>query len=90
MMNYELFPFLMIFIYILIFVIILLFLLGIRIIKENQRGIQIRNKKYLKTVEPGFYYIIPFIDKFVKVRNEDYDRIFRELIDTGKMIHEPK
>ena len=47
--------------------IILIFLLGIRIIRPTQRGLKERLGKYKKFCNPGFHWIIPFIDRMIKI-----------------------
>lgn len=46
---------------------ILVFFLGIRIIKPTQRGLVERLGKYQKCIQPGFHWIIPVIDRVVKI-----------------------
>jgi regulator of protease activity HflC (stomatin/prohibitin superfamily) len=46
---------------------ITVFFLGIRIIRPTQRGVKERLGKYSKYCKPGFHWIIPFIDKLVKI-----------------------
>ena len=52
-------PFLIFFIFI--------FLIGIRIIRPTEKGLIERLGKYKKTAEQGFHWIIPGIDKIIKV-----------------------
>ena len=52
---------------IIIAAIVLIFLLGIRIIRPTQRGLKERLGKYKKFANPGFHWIIPIIDKMIKV-----------------------
>lgn len=59
---------------IVVFIIVILFLIFIYmknncfvIIKQSQKGILERNKKFYKILEPGFHFAIPFIDKTTKV-----------------------
>lgn len=40
---------------------------GIRIINQYERGVVLRLGKYLRTLNPGFRVIIPYIDKMIKV-----------------------
>jgi len=49
------------------FFLIILFSLGIRIIRPIEKGLIERLGKYKKTAEQGFHWIIPVIDKLVKV-----------------------
>jgi len=48
-------------------VIIWIFTMGIRIVRPVERGLIERLGKYKKTAEQGFHWIIPIIDKMVKV-----------------------
>lgn len=49
------------------FFLLILFSLGIRIIRPIEKGLIERLGKYKKTAEQGFHWIIPVIDKLVKV-----------------------
>ncbi len=46
---------------------IILFLMGIRIIRPTHRGLVERLGKYRRFAEPGFHWIIPFIDQMYTV-----------------------
>lgn len=46
---------------------IIIFFIGIRIIRPTEKGLIERLGKYKKTAEQGFHWIIPVIDKIVKV-----------------------
>jgi regulator of protease activity HflC (stomatin/prohibitin superfamily) len=50
-----------------IIVIVFIFILGIRIIRPTQRGLIERLGRYKKFAQPGFSWIIPFVDKMYKV-----------------------
>lgn len=50
-----------------IILIVLIFLLGIRIIRPIYRGVHERLGKFKGIKEPGFNWIIPIIDKLIKV-----------------------
>jgi len=52
---------------VLIIVIIWIFSMGIRIIRPRQKGLIERLGKYKKTAGMGFHWIIPIIDRMVKV-----------------------
>lgn len=55
-------------IYLLIIIlVILLFLAGIRIVRPTHRGLIERLGKYYHFANPGFHWIIPFIDKMYRV-----------------------
>lgn len=47
--------------------IIVVFLMGIRIIRPTERGLIERLGKYIKTVEAGFSWIIPIVERMTKV-----------------------
>jgi regulator of protease activity HflC (stomatin/prohibitin superfamily) len=40
---------------------------GVRIVSQYERGVQLRFGKYLKTKEPGLRFMIPWIDRMIKV-----------------------
>jgi regulator of protease activity HflC (stomatin/prohibitin superfamily) len=44
-----------------------LFLMGFRVINQYQRAVKLRLGKYVKTLGPGLRWIIPGIDRIVKV-----------------------
>jgi len=47
--------------------IIFVFLIGLRIINQYERGVVLRLGRYLDTREPGLRWIIPVIDRMIKV-----------------------
>jgi regulator of protease activity HflC (stomatin/prohibitin superfamily) len=49
------------------FLLLIIFFLGVRIINEYERGVKFRLGKYVGTLKPGFNWIIPGIDRVVKV-----------------------
>ena len=51
----------------LLFVLIWIFSIGIRIIRPRQKGLIERLGKYKKTADQGFHWIIPIIDRMIKV-----------------------
>jgi regulator of protease activity HflC (stomatin/prohibitin superfamily) len=51
----------------LIIPVVLIFLLGMRIIRPTHRGLVERMGKYQRFAQPGFHWIIPFIDKMYLV-----------------------
>jgi regulator of protease activity HflC (stomatin/prohibitin superfamily) len=57
----------MINIYYLIGVVIIFILLGLRVVKQYQRAVKFRLGKYSGTLQPGLRWIIPFVDRIVKV-----------------------
>lgn len=40
---------------------------GVRIVTQYERGVQLRFGKYLKTKEPGLRFMLPWVDRMVKV-----------------------
>ena len=52
---------------IIIVIVVVLFVLGIRLIRPYELGIVERLGKYRRTANPGFNWIIPFIDRMTKV-----------------------
>lgn len=51
--------------------VLLLFGLGIKIVRPTHRGLIERLGKYRKFANPGFHWIIPFIDKMYKVNTTE-------------------
>lgn len=51
----------------LLIVVFLVFLWGIRIVRPTHRGLVERLGKYKKFAEPGFHWIIPIIDRMIKI-----------------------
>jgi len=51
----------------LIFLIFLIFLAGIRIVNQYEKGVVLTLGKYSGTFEPGFRWIIPFIQRMIRV-----------------------
>ena len=52
---------------IVVIIIVVLFALGIRLVRPFQKGVVERLGKYKRTAQPGFNWIIPFIDRMTKV-----------------------
>lgn len=50
-----------------VIVVVALFVLGVRLVRPFQKGVVERLGKYRRTAEPGFNWIIPFIDRMTKV-----------------------
>ncbi|MFH1802947.1 MAG: slipin family protein [archaeon] len=48
-------------------VVVLLFLFGIRIVNQYERAIKFRLGRYVRTLQPGFRWVIPLIERVVKV-----------------------
>jgi regulator of protease activity HflC (stomatin/prohibitin superfamily) len=46
--------------------ILLFFFMGIKIVRPTHRGLIERLGKYIKFANPGFHWIIPFIDKMYR------------------------
>lgn len=57
----------MIGIIIVVIILIVLFCMGIRLVRPFQKGVVERLGKYKRTAEPGFNWIIPYIDRMTKV-----------------------
>ena len=55
------------FVGVLILFLIIMFFVGIRIVRPTQKGLIERLGKYKKTADQGFHWIIPIIDKMIKV-----------------------
>lgn len=53
--------------YILLLLILMLFLSGIRVIFEYKRALKFRFGKYVKTLNPGFRWIIPLVETIQRV-----------------------
>ena len=53
--------------YIILSIIIFLFLLGLRVINQYERGVKLRFGRYVSTIKPGLRWIIPFVDRLIKV-----------------------
>jgi len=48
-------------------VVLAIFFLGIRIVNQYERAVKLRLGKYVKTLQPGFRWIIPIIERVIKV-----------------------
>ena len=48
-------------------VIVILFIMGVRIVRPYEKGVVERFGSYKRTVEAGFRWIIPFVDRMTKV-----------------------
>ncbi len=53
--------------YIVLSIVILFLLLGLRIINQYERGVKLRFGRYINTLSPGLRWIIPFVDRLIKV-----------------------
>ncbi|RLC38065.1 MAG: slipin family protein [Candidatus Nealsonbacteria bacterium] len=53
--------------YFLIFVVLVIFFAGIRIVDQYERGVKFRLGKFVGVLEPGFRWIVPIIERLVKV-----------------------
>ena len=53
--------------WIIVGVVLLIFAMGIRIVQPTQRGLVERLGKYKTCVQPGFHWVIPVIDRLVKI-----------------------
>lgn len=65
-----------------------IFLAGIRIVRSNQRGIIERLGRYQRFANPGFHWIIPFIDKIytIYVSEQMINAELKEIITYDKFI----
>jgi len=52
--------------YVIIFI-ILFILLGIRVVNQYERGVKLRFGRYVSTINPGLRWIIPFIERLIRV-----------------------
>lgn len=66
------------FLQVVIFAIVIIFFLGIRIIRPTHRGLIERFGKYNRFANPGFHWIIPFIDRMFLVN------ITEQMVDANK------
>ena len=68
-------------------IIVFIFLFGIRIIRPTKRGLVERLGKYKRFANPGFNWVIPFIDKMYKVNvtEQMVDAEPQEIITTDIM-----
>lgn len=57
--------------------ILVLLIMGIRIVRPVERGVVERFGKYLKTVDAGIHFIIPFVDNMIMVNTTE------RMIDVG-------
>ncbi len=56
---------------IVIAIIILLFFMGVKIVRPTHRGLIERLGKYIKFAQPGFHWVIPFIDKMYVINTTE-------------------
>lgn len=56
---------------IIIAIIIVLFFMGVKIVRPTHRGLIERLGKYIKFAQPGFHWIIPFIDKMYVINTTE-------------------
>jgi regulator of protease activity HflC (stomatin/prohibitin superfamily) len=72
---------------IIIFFVLLIFFSGIRIVRPTQRGLIERLGKYHNFANPGFHWIIPFIDKMylVNVTEQMVDAEPQEIITNDNL-----
>ncbi len=52
---------------IIIGIVVFFLLLGLRIVNQYERGVVLRFGRYIKTLSPGLRWIIPFVDRIIKV-----------------------
>ena len=62
----------------LIILLLVVFVLGIRIVRPTHRGLVERFGKYLRFAQPGFHWIIPFIDRMYLVNTTE------QMVDADK------
>lgn len=69
------------------FVVVVLFFLGVKIVRPTHRGLIERLGKYVKYAEPGFHWIIPFIDKMyiVNITEQMVDAQPQEIITNDNL-----
>ena len=74
-------------IYIVIAAIIFFFLSGIKIVRPTHRGLIERLGKYIKYANPGFHWIIPYIDKLylVNITEQMVDAQPQEIITNDNL-----
>jgi len=48
-------------------IVIVIFLLGVRVVRPTQRGLVERLGKYKRRANPGFHWVIPIVDRMIKV-----------------------
>jgi len=58
-------------VYIVIIAVVFIFLIGIRIVRPTHRGLIERLGKYNRFAEPGFHWIIPFIERLFSVNSTE-------------------
>lgn len=56
---------------IIIAVLIMLFFMGVKIVRPTHRGLIERLGKYIKFAQPGFHWVIPFIDKMYVINTTE-------------------
>ncbi|SDL53891.1 Regulator of protease activity HflC, stomatin/prohibitin superfamily [Pedobacter sp. ok626] len=56
---------------IIIAAIVILFFMGVKIVRPTHRGLIERLGKYIKFAQPGFHWIIPFIDKMYVINTTE-------------------
>ena len=66
---------------------LLLFFLGVKIVRPTHRGLIERLGKYIKFANPGFHWIIPFIDKMyvVNITEQMVDAQPQEIITNDNL-----
>ncbi len=48
-------------------IVVLFFLMGIRVVNQYERGVKLRFGRYISTLKPGLRWIIPFVERLIKV-----------------------
>ncbi len=54
-------------VYVIGVIVVFIFLLGVRIVDQYERAIKFRLGRYIKTLQPGFRWVIPLIERIRKV-----------------------
>lgn len=55
---------------ILVMTLLVILVKSIKIIRSHEKAVLVRLGKYLMTMEHGLYFVIPFVDKVIKVVEE--------------------
>jgi len=73
--------------YIIAIVVIILFFWGIRIIRPTHRGLVERMGKYSRFAQPGFNWVIPIIDRMIKINitEQMVDALPQEIITNDNL-----
>ena len=63
-------------------ILVLFFLAGIRVVFEYKRALKFRFGKYIKTLQPGFRWIVPFVEtiQMVDIRVITFNVVSQEVM----------